>query len=102
MGERYRGLIPLLLGIGMLAMLQLWSRIDAVLPRPEPPPGFPASGVLLVNPIACLLPLLMIGAVALVVVGLFRLLFPSDDSRARELREGEHERDPDGGPNLIP
>jgi hypothetical protein len=68
------------LGVIILGLVGLWLAyamttgiLPAGLPVPPPPPGV---FVPLFNPIACLVPLLVLGAVALIAAGTKRLIDP--------------------------
>ncbi|GEM_PF-6427733 len=72
--DRLTGLWLVLAGLGMLLVLRLLSQ-PGLIPQPTPPPGFP-SGIPIVSPLSCLAPILALGAVGMILVGLKRLLFP--------------------------
>ena len=68
------------LGVIVLGLVGLWLAyamtagiVPAGLPVPPPPPGV---FVPLFNPMACLVPMLVLGAVALIVAGAKRLIDP--------------------------
>ena len=74
MRDRLIGLGLVLGGIGVLALVRLFARLGPAVAAPAPPPGVPAWAA--VSPLACLEPLLALGALGLILVGLYRIVSP--------------------------
>jgi hypothetical protein len=75
--ERLQGLGAIVLGVVGLAVV--YGISTGVLPAGLPPQMQPTGAlgqVPIVNPVACFMPLMAIGAVALIVVGFRRMLDP--------------------------
>src|SRR4051812_19178508 len=98
--ERLGGLALIVIGAAMLVALRFLSQAGTLVP---PPPGMP-SGIGLVNPLACLLPFVGLGAGALILVGIWRLLAPTSESPARRVHSSDDDDDwrERRGPDLIP
>lgn len=77
--ERLEGLLILLVGCGSLALIYSLQHSGWLQPaRPPIPPGLAGQALPIINPIACILPLCVIGALGLCLVGLKRLFDPDD------------------------
>ena len=77
-GERLLGLVLVLVGLGVLLLVRLaMQHPSSLFYQPTPPPGLPPGAVVLVSPTTCLLPLIALGALGLIAVGIKRLLFPN-------------------------
>lgn len=77
--ERLEGLLLLLAGCGSLALIAWLQQSGWLQPaRPPLPPGLAGQPLPILNPIACLLPLGVIGALGLCLVGLKRLFDPDN------------------------
>ena len=77
LGERLIGLALVLAGLGVIALLRLLSQLgSSLLLQPAPPPGLPPGSAALLNPFACLIPILALGALGLIVLGLKRVVSP--------------------------
>ena len=76
-GERLQGLGVIALGVvGMLVAYGIYSgALPAGLPEPPQPPGM-IGRIPLINPVQCVIPVLMLGSVALVFVGCRQILDP--------------------------
>jgi hypothetical protein len=76
-GERLQGLGVVLLGL--VGLLVVYGIYTGVLPAGLPPPPQP-KGILVpvptINAVACVMPLMAVGSVALIVVGFRRVLDP--------------------------
>jgi hypothetical protein len=73
--ERLAGLGLMLAGTAVLAVLLLLNKLGAgLMAAPAPPPGVPAF--VAISPLACFVPIIGLGALGLILVGLNRLLSP--------------------------
>jgi hypothetical protein len=75
--ERLQGLGAVVLGlVGLLVVYAISTGLLPVgLPPPPPPPGVLVQ-VPMVNPAVCVTPLMLVGSIALIVVGFRRVLDP--------------------------
>jgi hypothetical protein len=66
--------------LGLVGLLVVYGIYTGFLPSGMPPPPAPPPGVMvqvpMLNGVACLMPLMAIGSVALIVVGLRRVVDP--------------------------
>ena len=71
--ERLVGLVLIVAGVAVLAGIRLLSQMGSgPIAAPTPPPGIPAWAA--ISPMACLLPLIALGALGLILIGINRLL----------------------------
>jgi hypothetical protein len=77
LGERLQGLGAVVLGIvGLLVAYAIFTGLLPFgLPPPPPPPGVLVQ-VPVINPAACVTPLMSVGSIALIVVGFRRVVDP--------------------------
>lgn len=86
MRERLQGLALILAGcvsLALVSFVQLSGWLQAL--RPAPPPGVPGGLLPLLNPLYCLLFLVLIGALGLLLVGVKKLLAPDDRQPPKHL-----------------
>lgn len=72
-GERFQGLLLILLGLASMFLLFLARQSGWLDFRPPVPAGVPV-----ISPLACLLPLAGLGALGLCLVGFKKLVAPDD------------------------
>ncbi len=78
-GERLLGLLLVLLGCGAMALIVLAQRAGWFQPVHVPlPAGARSAPLPILTPLSCLLPLASLGALALCLLGLYKLLAPDD------------------------
>ena len=74
LAERLQGLLLVLLGLAGLALLRAVPLLAGLPGAPPGPPGLPAPPLL--APATCLTPLIALGSVGLIVVGLRQMISP--------------------------
>lgn len=75
--ERLTGLVLIVVGLASMAVLfWMFQNRGRFFVAPPPPPGMPGTMLPIVSPLDCMMPFAALGAVATVLEGFRRLLFP--------------------------
>lgn len=78
-GERLLGLLLFVLGCGVMALIVLAHQAGWFQPVRLPlPPGARPAPLPILTPLSCWLPMASLGALALCLLGLYKLLAPDD------------------------
>ena len=80
LGSRLRGLLLMAVGLTTIHLVNLaWATGWFNRLVPSAPPGLRPEALPSLSPLTCLAPLLVLGALGLVIVGLRELFFPRSD-----------------------
>jgi hypothetical protein len=77
MSERLQGLLLILAGIGSMFLIYVVQHNTSFDFRQPVPPGLPPS-LPIISPLACLAPMIGLGAFGLCLIGLKKLFAPDD------------------------
>jgi hypothetical protein len=78
LGERLQGFLLVLLGCATMVLIYLAQQGGWFGPRPPLPTGPGGVSLPTVSPLACLVPIIGVGALGLCLIGMKMLLWPDD------------------------